>query len=53
MKVNSDRIIDKWADTDSYQKAVIRNKLLYFRAYSSLEKMKALQILPMKIMISP
>ncbi len=51
MKLNSDIIIDKWIDKDSYSKAVTRNKLLYFRAYSSLEKVKAMRMLPASLMI--
>ena len=51
MKVNSDQIIDKWVGKDCYSRAVVLNKLQYFRSYSSLERRKALKILPVSLSI--
>lgn len=51
MKVNSDRIIDKWAGEDCYSRAVVLNRLQYFRSYSSIERRKALKILPVSLLI--
>lgn len=51
MKENFEAILDKWKDEPKYNDAFFYNELLFFRAYSSLEKIKALKTLPLNFKI--
>ena len=51
MKVNSDAILYKWKSDKLYNRARLLNNIHYFRAYSSLEKIKAIKVLPFSFLI--
>uniref|UniRef100_UPI00260FF626 hypothetical protein n=1 Tax=uncultured Kiloniella sp. TaxID=1133091 RepID=UPI00260FF626 len=47
MQINSNLILGKWVHTSSYQEAVFLNDLQYFRAFASLQKTKAIKLMPL------